>query len=68
MSANDPNTGSEQPHSITISAQYAIGMLQGVPRRRFIGLDWQASHEEASLVALAVHFALVVLGGEVGGR
>jgi hypothetical protein len=41
----------------------AISALQGVPRRRFVGSDWQACLKEASLVALAVDFALVVLGG-----
>jgi hypothetical protein len=38
---------------------------QRVPRRRLVGSDWQAYLEEASLVALAVNFELVVLGGEV---
>jgi len=41
----------------------AISALQGVPRRRLVGSDWQACLKEASLVALAVDFALVVLGG-----
>ncbi len=29
---------------------------------RFVGSDWQACLEEASLMALAIDFALVVLG------
>src|SRR5229473_1165967 len=37
-------------------------------RWRFVGSDWQACHEEASLMALAVDFALVMLGGQVDGH
>jgi hypothetical protein len=40
----------------------AISALQGAPRRCFVGSDWQARLEEASLVTLAIDFALVVLG------
>ncbi len=58
------NIGSGQSHSSAVSAR-AISALQGVPRRRFVGSDWQACLKEASLMALAVDFALVVLGGEV---
>src|SRR6266446_2001097 len=61
------NIGSGQSHSSAVSAR-AISALQGVPRRRFVGSDWQARLKEASLVALAVDFALVVLGGEVDGH
>ena len=60
-------TGSEQFHSITVSAR-AISALQDVPRRRFVGSGRQACREEASFVAPAVDFALVVLGGEVDGH
>jgi hypothetical protein len=45
-------------YSITLSAR----------RLPFVGSDWQASQEEACLVALAVPIALVVLGGEVDGH
>jgi hypothetical protein len=38
------------------------GQLQGVQRRGFFRSRWQTCHE-ASVVALAVDFALVVLGG-----
>src|SRR3984957_21312476 len=34
----------------------------------FVWLDWQACQEEASLMALAVDVALVVLGGEADGH
>src|SRR5713226_1395946 len=61
------NIGSEQSHSITVSARAICG-LQGVPRRRFVGSGRQARHEEASLVALAVDFELVMLGGQVDGH
>jgi hypothetical protein len=44
-------------YSITLSAR----------RPPFVGSDWQASQEEACLVALAVPIALVVLSGEVDG-
>ena len=37
-------------------------------RQPFVGSDWQARQEKASLVALAVHVALVVLGGEADGH
>src|SRR6185312_10990860 len=41
---------------------------QRSPRRRFEESSRQARLEEPKLVALAVGFALVVLGGEVGGH
>src|SRR5258708_8630636 len=47
------NIGSGQSHSSAVSAR-AISALQGVPRRCFVGSDWQACLEEASLVALAI--------------
>src|ERR1700676_5432765 len=46
----------------------AISGFQGVPHRRLVGSDRQPCLEEASLMALAVDFALVVLGSEVGGH
>src|SRR5258707_10746555 len=60
------NIGSTQSHSTTVSAR-AISALQDVPRRRFVGSDRQACHQEAGFVALAVDFALVVLSSEVDG-
>src|SRR6266852_4268184 len=51
-----------------VAPRNAISGLQGVPRRRFVGSRRQACHEEASLMALAIDFALVVLGGEIDGH
>src|SRR6202030_4059864 len=50
------------------ASRHAVGMSIWWPYRRLVGSDRQACLEEASLMALAVDFALVVLGSEVGGH
>ena len=65
--SNVPTTEAGNFFQITVSPR-AISALQGVPSRRFVGADWQDRLEEASLIPLAIGFALAVLCGHEDGQ